>query len=286
VKRFKDFLLEKLIILGKGKREGQLLWLVGGAGSGKGFARTGFIENEKFKALDVDELKGLLIKLSKLGKADPMLAKLNLRNPKDVEYLHKYVKDRKLPEKKLTSLLKGATPGNLPNILFDVTLGREGKIEDLMARLLKLGYDKRNMHIVWVLTDYTLAVKQNQERPRVVSADIMLDTHVGTAKEMHKFLTEGTPAGLNGDIHVILGGNKNNILYKDKEGNPILTGKKKNQVVIKTFTSVKVKEQGKRHDSKSEVTKKVFNWIDDNAPVDLRLANVFSAKRKSQLKLK
>ena len=286
MKRFKDFLLEKLIILGKGKREGQLLWLVGGAGSGKGFARTGFIENEKFKALDVDELKSLLIRLSKLGKADPMLAKLNLRNPKDVEYLHKYVKDRKLPEKRLTSLLKGATPGNLPNILFDVTLGREGKIEDLMARLLKLGYDKRNMHIVWILTDYSMAVKQNQERERVVSADVLLNTHVGSAQEMHKFLTTGTPAGLNGEIHVVLGGNKNNILYTDKDGEPILTGKKKDQFVVKSFTSVKVKEQGKKHDSKSEVTKKVFKWIDDNAPADLRLANVFSKKRKGQLKLK
>ena len=226
MKRFINFLLEKLIILGKGKREGQLLWLVGGAGSGKGFARANFIENDKFKALDVDELKGQLIKLSKLGKADPTLAKLNLRNPEDVEYLHKYVKDKKLPEKKLTNILKGAKDGTLPNILFDVTLGRKGKIEDLMDRLLKLGYDKRNMHIVWVLTDYSIAVKQNQERERIVSADILLDTHVGSAVEMHKFLTTGTPAGLNGEIHVVLGGNKNTIIYRDKGGKPILTGKK------------------------------------------------------------
>lgn len=286
MKRFINFLLEKLIILGKGKREGQLLWLVGGAGSGKGFARANFIENDKFKALDVDELKGQLIKLSKLGKADPTLAKLNLRNPEDVEYLHKYVKDKKLPEKKLTNILKGAKDGTLPNILFDVTLGRKGKIEDLMDRLLKLGYDKRNMHIVWVLTDYSIAVKQNQERERIVSADILLDTHVGSAVEMHKFLTTGTPAGLNGEIHVVLGGNKNTIIYRDKGGKPILTGKKKDQITIKSFTSVKVKEQGKKHDSKSEVTKKVFGWIDDNAPADLRLAKVFSTKRKSQLKLK
>ena len=286
MKRFINFLLEKLIILGKGKREGQLLWLVGGAGSGKGFARANFIENDKFKALDVDELKGQLIKLSKLGKADPTLAKLNLRNPEDIEYLHKYVKDKKLPEKKLTNILKGAKDGTLPNILFDVTLGRKGKIETMMDRLLKLGYVKQNMHIVWILTDYSMAVKQNQERERVVSADVLLDTHVGSAVEMHKFLTTGTPAGLNGEIHVVLGGNKNTIIYRDKGGKPILTGKKKDQITIKSFTSVKVKEQGKKHDSKSEVTKKVFGWIDDNAPADLRLAKVFSTKRKSQLKLK
>jgi len=286
VKRFLNFLLEKLIILGKGKREGQLVWLVGGAASGKGFARANFIENEKFKALDVDELKSQLLKLAKLGKSHPELANLNLRNPEDVEYLHNYVKDRKLPEKKLTNLLKGAGPGNLPNILFDVTLGRKGKIEDLMDRLLKLGYDKRNMHIVWVLTDYSMAVKQNQERERVVSADVLLNTHVGSAVEMHKFLTTGTPAGLNGEIHVVLGGEDNNIFWTDADGEPILTTGKKKSHVIKTFTSVKVKEQGKKHDSKSEVTKKVFKWIDDNAPADLRLAKVFSTKRKSQLKLK
>ena len=286
MKRFLKFLLEKLIILGKGKREGQLLWLVGGAASGKGFARANFIEDDKFKVLDVDELKSQLIKLSQLGKADPTLAKLNLRNPEDVEYLHNYVKDRKLPEKKLTNLLKSARPGTLPNILFDVTLGRKGKIETMMDRLLKLGYVKQNMHIVWILTDYSMAVKQNQERERVVSADVLLNTHVGSAQEMHKFLTAGTPAGLDGDIHVVLGGEDNNIFWTDADGEPILTTGKKKSHVIKTFTSVKVKEQGKRHDSKSEVTKKVFKWIDDNAPADLRLANVFSRKRKGQLKLK
>ena len=47
VNKSSKFLLEKLIILGKGKREGQLLWLVGGAASGKGFARANFIENDK-----------------------------------------------------------------------------------------------------------------------------------------------------------------------------------------------------------------------------------------------
>ena len=286
MKRFLKFLLEKLIILGKGKREGQLLWLVGGAASGKGFARANFIEDDKFKVLDVDELKSQLIKLSQLGKADPTLAKLNLRNPEDVEYLHNYVKDRKLPEKKLTNLLKSARPGTLPNILFDVTLGRKGKIETMMDRLLKLGYVKQNMHIVWILTDYSMAVKQNQERERVVSADVLLNNHVGSAQEMHKFLTAGTPAGLDGDIHVVLGGEDNNIFWTDADGEPILTTGKKKSHVIKTFTSVKVKEQGKRHDSKSEVTKKVFKWIDDNAPADLRLANVFSRKRKGQLKLK
>jgi len=300
VKRFLNFLLEKLIILGKGKREGQLVWLVGGAGSGKGFARARFLENEKFKSLDVDDIKDQLLKLAKLGKSHPELANLNLRNPADVEFLHKYVKDRDLPEKKLTNILKGARRDSLPNLLFDVTLGRVGKIEAMMDRLLKLGYVKQNMHIVWVLTDYVIAVKQNQERPRIVSADILLDTHVGTALEMHKFLTEGTPTGLNGDIHVILGGKQNQITYKDRAGKPILTkssklGNKhpewystkkvteKGQYVIETFVSVRVKEQGKPHDSKSEVTQKVFNWIDDNAPADLRLADIFSAKRKSKL---
>ena len=35
---------EKLIIVGKGKRYGQIMFLAGGAGSGKGFAITNFLE--------------------------------------------------------------------------------------------------------------------------------------------------------------------------------------------------------------------------------------------------
>ena len=51
-----------------GKRYGQIVFLAGGAGSGKGFAIDKFMEGDKFKIRDVDELKLAFQKLSRLDK--------------------------------------------------------------------------------------------------------------------------------------------------------------------------------------------------------------------------
>jgi hypothetical protein len=45
---------EKLIMYNQGKRYGQVVFLAGGAGSGKGFAQKEFMEADKFKVFDVD----------------------------------------------------------------------------------------------------------------------------------------------------------------------------------------------------------------------------------------
>ena len=55
--KFRQYLEEKLIMYGQGKRYGQIVFLAGGAGSGKGFAISNFMEKEKFKIRDVDEWK-------------------------------------------------------------------------------------------------------------------------------------------------------------------------------------------------------------------------------------
>ena len=46
--KFRQYLEEKLIMYGQGKRYGQIVFLAGGAGSGKGFAISNFMEKEKF----------------------------------------------------------------------------------------------------------------------------------------------------------------------------------------------------------------------------------------------
>ena len=48
-------LTEKLIMFNQGKRYGQIVFMAGGAGSGKGFASKKFMEIDKFKVRDVDE---------------------------------------------------------------------------------------------------------------------------------------------------------------------------------------------------------------------------------------
>ena len=62
----KDFILEvlteeqldeKLIVYNQRKPYGQVVFLAGGAGSGKGFSSSHFIDNTAFRVRDVDKMK-------------------------------------------------------------------------------------------------------------------------------------------------------------------------------------------------------------------------------------
>ena len=74
---------EKLILYNNGKKYGQIVFLAGGAGSGKGFARQRFISAESFKVRDVDELKMQFMKMDLLDKftTKELLAKYGRKLP-------------------------------------------------------------------------------------------------------------------------------------------------------------------------------------------------------------
>ena len=158
---------EKLIIVGKGKRYGQIMFLAGGAGSGKGFAIKNFLEGDKFKVRDVDEWKKALMKIGELKKKWPEIKGLNLRKPNDVARLHMFVKEKGIKDKTLDRMLGdairsgSAKKGTLPNILFDITLKEIGDIKEVLPSLMEAGYDSKNMHLTWVLTNYHVAVQNN-----------------------------------------------------------------------------------------------------------------------------
>ena len=57
-------LTEKLIMFNQGKKYGQVVFMAGGAGSGKGFASKNFMEVNKFKVRDVDEWKKAFMAMS------------------------------------------------------------------------------------------------------------------------------------------------------------------------------------------------------------------------------
>ena len=86
-----DYLEEKIIMLSNGKKYGQIVFLAGGAGSGKGFASTNFMQSELFKIRDVDEWKKAFIKIGKLKNKCPETQGLDLKIPDYVGKLHKFV---------------------------------------------------------------------------------------------------------------------------------------------------------------------------------------------------
>jgi len=63
-----ELLVEKLITYNNRAPYGQVVFLAGGAGSGKGFAISNFLDSAGYKLRDVDEMKKQLQILNRIGK--------------------------------------------------------------------------------------------------------------------------------------------------------------------------------------------------------------------------
>ncbi len=288
-------LIEKQILYNQGKKYGQIVFLAGGAGSGKGFAIKNFMQGENFKVRDVDELKVAFQELDALGKfttkdlldkyGDKLSArdkeliqkelinknlsldKLNLKTPTHVYMLHVLVRATGAKDKTLELLLSGAEQGTLPNILFDITFKDMDDLNSTIPMLIKAGYETKNIHLTWVLTNYQIAIKNNKSRSRVVPEDILLATHRGAAQTVYNLVSKGIPAEVDGGIYVILNNPENTIYIVDPK-----TGKEyrdsKNNPVIKNFEYLQLKEPNKPIKKEVEVKKQLLTWIKDNVPPD------------------
>jgi hypothetical protein len=294
MKKFNTYLVEqqnlqeKLILLSNGKKYGQICFLAGGAGSGKGFAATNFMEKNKFKVRDVDEWKKSFVKLANIvanpeklipGGITPNPEKykeiknLDLTKPEDVFTLHKFVDAMGIKDRTLGLLLDGmAKKETLPNIMFDITAKNINDIAKFMPRLMLAGYNPANVHLVWVLTNYEVAISNNMDpsRGRIVPADIMLDTHKGAAQTMFEMIQgTGRKIQLNGQIHVILNNRENTVFFKNAKGKneriSAITGKK-NDDVIKDFKYLTLKDRGKGMKSEKAIQQQIYSWIVDNIP--------------------
>jgi hypothetical protein len=287
---------EKLITFSNRAPYGQIVFMAGGAGSGKGFAINNFIDAAGFKVRDVDEMKTAVGKLDQLGKfsIDDWFKKYasklpeearahveefvvgkgmsisdvanNLKNPNNVAALHYIVDAMGLKDKWIINMLSGKTnKETLPNLLFDITAKKVNSITDVIKPLVDAGYDPKNIHLIWVLTDYHLAVSNNKGRDRVVPDDILLGTHEGAAKTIWSILTKGLPSGLNGRIDVILNNRENTVTYKDSKGNEM-------KGAVKGFLSLPVKKQGGGTLPEKVWKELLYTWISDNGPKTIDLS--------------
>lgn len=255
---------EKLILFNGGKNYGQIVFMAGGAGSGKGFAIQNFMQGEKFKVRDVDEWKKALIKLAKMKDSDSDLAKLNLRNPEDVFKLHTIVREKGIKNKTLDMLLTGAKKDRLPNILFDITMKDSSDISDVAPKLIDAGYDAKNIHLVWVLTSYKQAAKANKERARVVPDAILFQSHQKAAMNMLqriKSMALGNKTGVgrkhvDGQVHVVLNNREKTVFHPGYEGK-----------AVKDFAYVTIKKSGQNYLKDSDILATVIRWVLDNSPL-------------------
>lgn len=286
---------EKLILYNQGKKYGQIVFLAGGAGSGKGFAINNFMQGEQFKVRDVDELKLAFQKLDDLGKftlddllkkysdkinsADMALIKknvldkgyslkdLNLKTPEHVYALHVLVRATGAKNKTLDFILDGAKEGILPNIIFDTTFADLDDLNTYVPKLLNAGYKSKDIHITWILTNYEIAIKNNKSRARVVPDDILLKTHRGAAKTIFSLVKTGLPREVDGGMYVILNNPENTMFIVDPK-----TGEHykdiKGRKVVGNFLYLTMKKPGKTITNDTNVKKQLYAWIKSNVPAD------------------
>lgn len=209
-----EILMEKLITFGGQAypNYGHIVLMAGGAGSGKGFVLSNLVGLEG-KVFDVDELKTLASKTpaikrrvaQELGVDLEDLAS-NLKNPENVGKLHDIMGDYlEIDKRKERAFYRGvlaAPEDRKPNIIFDMTLKSLDKLDKIAKDAAKLGYDKKNIHIVWVVNDIEVAKQQNLKRSRTVPSEILVNTHRGAANTMGDIINMGTRLKkyIDGDI--------------------------------------------------------------------------------------
>ena len=260
-----QYLEEKLIMYNQGKRYGQVVFLAGGAGSGKGFAIRNFMEKEKFKVRDVDEWKRAFMKMADLQGKYPEIKGLNLKNSNDVAKIHMFVKKMGIKDKTIDLMLADANSRHLPNIMFDITMKDANDIDQYMPKLIKAGYEAKNVHLTWVLTNYAVAIVNNRNRPRVVADDIMLLSHEGAATSMYEVIKGKLPRGLNGSVRVILNNLENTIAWVDPDTKKPMRTKQGN-IKVRDFTYLTLKKEGKSIGPEMDVKRQLLGWIAANVP--------------------
>ena len=272
-------LLNELAIQFGGRKQtqfNQVLILAGGAGSGKGFIKNNMVDLAG-KTFDVDELKKAVMD-SEMMFRDKKIKDMNLdlKKPKDVKLLHNIVSvefglDRKLQSTMFKSIM-AADPRRKPNLIFDVTLKDLKKLKNISDNVQQLGYDKKDIHIVWVLTKLNVAMKQNLERDRVVPEDILMDTHRGVANVMKGIFSGLIQARTYMDGYFFIVPNvqdvDNEVKFSGNIGDFFNRGKEKGGYFFfkKADTYFKIKDRGSKFISWSDFSDKLKQKIKQYIP--------------------
>jgi len=264
-------LMEKLITFG-GKaypKFGNIVIMAGGAGSGKGFVLNKLVGVEG-KVFDVDELKRLASKTpaikkrvkKELGVDIEALGK-DLKNPDNVSKLHDIIANflgaDKGKERMFYRTVLTAPADRKPNIIFDMTFKEITKLEKVANDASKLGYDKKNVHIVWVVNDIEVAQAQNAKRARRVPSEILINTHRGAANTMGDIINMGTKLKKYMDGDIVFAFNKVGV-----DANLATSGK--GGSYVKDANYFYVKKQGKAPTSIDKLDKDIRRKIKGYVP--------------------
>ena len=266
-----EMINEALIVLGTKAypKFNQVVIMAGGSGSGKAFVVNNLLAVQG-KIFDVDALKSLAIKMPLLRKRIEIeyglnLDTIDLKDPKQTSHLHEIMRDvgiKDAQQQAFTNSVVAAPKDRKPNLIFDVTLKDVKKLREITELVSDWGYDKGNIHIVWVISEINAAIDNNAKRDRSVPIEILIDIHNKTANTMN-YIVNGLSGQLakymDGDI--VFAFNKVGVDNKmDKSG--------KGGHVISTKDYFTVKKAGHAvmnlKDVEDTVMKKVASYVPKN----------------------
>lgn len=211
-------------------RDGWAVFTAGGPGSGKSFT----IKNQfmiEGKVLDSDVVKVLYIHLLQKLLNDPDVSneeknKLlepfeghvpNLKNPHDMDNLHKYTSWKKHFFTKVFDSFLKSSGKSLQNVIIDTTGNNLSEIV-LNANLLKeMGY---KVSMVWVITNINLAKIRNKTRDRTVPDDYLEYVHNKLLNSIPESIRAGLLDRLD-ELWIVLGSDNKSNNFKEKFANSV-----------------------------------------------------------------
>ena len=255
----------------------QAVILAGGAASGKSFVLKNVI-SIRGKVFDVDYLKKALPKLknqdlhrkfreyskSKLGREidlSSLQEKDALKDAEIVQLLHIFESNYGYNNKLIRAMMAAASTSQYkPNVIFDVTLKDIGKLFRL-SLLLDFGdYSLSNRHLVWVLSPYDLSLKNNLERERSISEDILMSTHVGVSKTIRNLIDSCDRNYIDGDVYVIFNNRDLQNIIVRPVGNATQT------FVLDQYTCFRIKAANQPWISYDEISADILEKIRSYVP--------------------
>lgn len=252
-------------------KSGHIMILVGGAGSGKTFISNAFITFEG-KYFNVDDLKTKLLKYKPTTLVKKFeqfsgryIESIKMENPDDVALMHMFFKKEGTDKAMQDAFFTAArSASEKPNAIFDVTMKDLKKLKEIAEYAEFAGYDKKNIHIVWILNDISVAYKQNKERTRSVPEEIFFQTHTGASLSMKELIDNSNEYRkyMDGEIWVMPNRAKkdNDVVFgKNKQGEKIVSQ-------VKFYAAFKVKAVGKPSLKVDQIEKKIFDKIQDYVP--------------------
>ena len=267
-------------------KDGQILIMAGGGGSGKSFILENLLLFEG-KIFNIDKSKEFLRIYGK-KKPNGTIAKkfkdrygyelkdISLKNSQHCNDIHEFLVQYRLAFEPQALFFKAAQVSKTkPNVIFDMTLSQLDRLEIVSAYAQEGGYDPKNIHVVWVLNDIKVALDQNAKRERSEPTDVIVKAHNGVAQSMKALFdySDKWRHAIDGDIWIVF--NKRNVDVKTTINiNRDDLGNKKISMKIDDYLAIHMKERGKTSKKFNDIEKplfdKILSYVPDAAKVELQ----------------